>query len=893
MSSSKQYRFLTFNLIFILVLFCAFYISPIYVYAQTSEEVICVGEGIADYANSVTSQLGSLQHVRLLTPVFNLTNEHFPLLANTFVANVDMSRFYAVAGNAYNIEGQGTITDYVARVRTTALGWRPVMLTEIGWYPHDAAHGPTPERLNMLRQEIDQFSVSANGIIGGLIFNVFGYSTDPRFFGQVMTPSEIQAVCGGDGCYNDRVGANSARFYTTDGFYADACAQNMMYTLEIANAGGLNGVLVAVERAHNCSTGTMYPIVRLGVMDSGGGFEDPSALASFIQNLDDNVSDIVYVVVGPNEPLTEHWATPDCIDSVSGGGEVTLSGYAPIHASRIITLGGDGDGSYRSPVECDPSDPSSCAQGEECRLTEGTYVCRAADTEGTYGEEDIRGFNYFDQVNFIDYSSPRARTVGGLAKLLTPAQNQDTHLHNNVDVKYVFRPLNMIDDPDEVDHSEDIVLCTPGAGVNDDGSGRTDTTVPGNLWGRFVSATRILQSGFDVPGSPYMLTRPRVSLSQAGETCVPAAVGPGPSVANQNISHNARDRTFYYHKISTNEDVSDVLYTLVDRLLQNCDPVCPPDCEPWCWLCGACEWFGFFLEFISGVQKEVKPLATGLLPAVKDTVSSTDRVFGSLMAPDVHDQLDSMWESAALNVPVNFEATFEEQGSGGGATDSQLIHSGGHANIRASECIGHCYLLTPDEAANISDEDRLCPSCNPNDYIVEAPERNPCTQEQQEAGLSPQDCVPNGCTWGGDGVDACKWGYACNPNAGYQVAGCPPDVAPGTPVINPGCEFGEGPVCEGCLDSPYSYVPGGFGFMDDCGGTGGPRDCTADCNRCKALYQTSWEEDTYSDSRFNGCYYANVNICVRNDIPADVSGPEDGICMYLCSDACCKYCDLY
>jgi len=293
-------------------------------YAQTPT---CVGASLGDYVANVLDALGGADHVdnvHFLSPVFNATNTYFEEFAGAFNAQLELRHynlgyFDYIAANAYNMGNQRIVTQpdgyaqsWAARIQNSPIGGHGVILTEIGWYPHDEANGPTEERLQALAEEISAFS--SGGIYGGLIFNAFGYNPggeDRDFAGQDVT-EEIGGLCSSvGGCRNANVGANSAvYYYNAPNFYNQAHDANLRFTLEIK--GSYDSTLQGVLDAHGRSP-PLVPIIRLGVQDDGGGMEDPQALADFITRLAEDTNKLVYVILGPNEPLTECWATErDC-----------------------------------------------------------------------------------------------------------------------------------------------------------------------------------------------------------------------------------------------------------------------------------------------------------------------------------------------------------------------------------------------------------------------------------------------------------------------------------------------------------------------------------------------------------------------------------------------------
>src|SRR3990167_3180418 len=87
------------------------------------------------------------------------------------------------------------------------------------------------------------------------------------------------------------------------------------------------------------------------------------------------------------------------------------------------------------------------------------------------------------------------------------------------------------------------------------------------------------------------------------------------------------------------------------------------------------------------------------------------------------------------------------------------------------------------------------------------------------------------------------------------------------------------PVCESRRCNPYEWGPA-KDYTDHVPPCSVP---TADCSTgCKWLNRQTWDPDTYDDPDFNGCYYANPNVCVRRD--ASETGAQ---CSAVCNSVCC------
>ena len=287
-----------------------------------AQDVQCISQGLAEYVAEVFEGLGTTQrynnNIYLLSPAFNMTNPNFSSFVNQFAQELNslgygLDSFYAIAGNAYNMEG-GRIEDWVGIARNTSIGGQTIILTEIGFYPPDNPPGGRDSAINQLQQSISNLKADSS-IEAALLFNVFGLNpsfgqrlSSDHATGHALTDNEIQTVCGGN-C--GKIGANSAVFYSSsaDIFYQPARSFGMDYTLEIAGGPDVGGVIGGINSAHALG---MTPIVRFGTRESSSGMENPQTMVEFIQQLSSQTTGKVYVIIGPNEPLSECWATPEC-----------------------------------------------------------------------------------------------------------------------------------------------------------------------------------------------------------------------------------------------------------------------------------------------------------------------------------------------------------------------------------------------------------------------------------------------------------------------------------------------------------------------------------------------------------------------------------------------------
>ncbi len=293
-------------------------------HAQQVPDVACIGNSVCQYLDGVMgdSRISSLQHLKFLSPVFNMTSPYFVDIVNTISQCSNYwEQLDGIAGNAYNFLNGPYIPDWVNTARNIpAIGSKPIVLTEIGWY--ELLQGSDrATALNNLTNSINWLKNPSNGVIGSMLFNVF--NNNPGWSDYSMSDTEINTICSGS-C--DNIGANSAVYYSSSdaSFYDPAGSHNMGWTIEIANNDTnpqLPSVMPGINSAHSRN---ITPVIRIGVMDSSGGFDTPAQYVNFLVTLNDliaqNHQKDVYVIVGPNEPETECWASQQCFNGCSAGG---------------------------------------------------------------------------------------------------------------------------------------------------------------------------------------------------------------------------------------------------------------------------------------------------------------------------------------------------------------------------------------------------------------------------------------------------------------------------------------------------------------------------------------------------------------------------------------------
>ncbi|HUW21524.1 MAG TPA: hypothetical protein VMW41_02530 [Candidatus Bathyarchaeia archaeon] len=202
---------------------------------------------------------------------------------------------------------------------------------------------------------------------------------------------------------------------------------------------------------------------------------------------------------------------------------------------------------------------------------------------------------------------------------------------------------------------------------------------------------------------------------------------------------------------------------------------------------------------------------------------------------------------------------------------------GSLGTFRNYNCLAVCgsypESVTKEGSSNLIGKNKICPSCNYKDY--EGPKAKPRTPCKNPDGSpdwtrNPQECVPEGCNWNPN-YFACDYYYICKSNP--NIPHCNGEGG----KIEFGCAFGQDPVCEDCNGIPNELYSNKD--LAWCGGAGGERSCEA--HPCQYLNRTDYQNDTYSDPRYNGCYYANATVKVKRE--GSVS------CTSVCNDACPAY----
>ena len=259
----------------------------------------CVGNGLANYMNEVIKGTSGLSNIRLLTPAFNMTSFTFQSIVGAMDnGGANWAGIYGLAGNIYNVDGRG-ITSWLDEKKAqlpSGLKSKPIILTETG--EKDVVDKPN------LGRELN--SALDKGVQAALLFNAFNTNKQFAVFSFPSDADIRRDICG---LSCGRIGVNYAEPFSTDpAYYSRAVGLGMNYQLAISTTGSIENIKAALSSGTNL-------VIRIGNMESGGGFDKPGDYVNFLKQVNTEAAKArvtVYAIAGPNEPDTEFWATPQC-----------------------------------------------------------------------------------------------------------------------------------------------------------------------------------------------------------------------------------------------------------------------------------------------------------------------------------------------------------------------------------------------------------------------------------------------------------------------------------------------------------------------------------------------------------------------------------------------------
>ncbi len=277
----------------------------------------CLGQAVAEFMNEVLANAEGLPNIRFLSPAFNLTSQYESRLFDAMVkANANFSSLDGMAGNVYTISGINAY-DWFNNSREELGGrsWKqifsqyqkPTVFTEFGDFRLGAlpvGHEDRPKLINDLRVEFAR--TAADQAVNGInYFNAFGGNSD--FAWHRLTDDELRNITRSDPA---KGGVNSALPVTGGEFSQKVASLGLGWTVEIAyNPGDVENAIKAV----NTLPAGSNPVIRFCSGDECP-FADVQEYLKFITRLSEGVNKPVWVIVGPNEPGTEHWLGTECTE---------------------------------------------------------------------------------------------------------------------------------------------------------------------------------------------------------------------------------------------------------------------------------------------------------------------------------------------------------------------------------------------------------------------------------------------------------------------------------------------------------------------------------------------------------------------------------------------------
>ncbi len=299
---------------------------------QSGDFAACVGAALAKYFQDVLVGTRGLDKIKILSPAFNLTNpiefDMFYVMKSgpngEFFKPQNYGNFFGFAGNTYSIGGVKAY-DWFASPEITGRNWKgetvgayagtQMIFTEFGdfdTFGDGAGLGvPGSARGTIIGNLATEYGRSSNdGSIAAINFFAAMQSySNPEFRGHNLTNSEIGQVVGAGSAA--KAGQNPGLFVAGESL-PQAVQSNGLpngWVLDIVGGpGDLDSATRFVNTAHSLG---YNPILRTCVGNKCG-FAEPSIYVSFLRSLNAVITGPVWVIAGPNEPATEHWAAPAC-----------------------------------------------------------------------------------------------------------------------------------------------------------------------------------------------------------------------------------------------------------------------------------------------------------------------------------------------------------------------------------------------------------------------------------------------------------------------------------------------------------------------------------------------------------------------------------------------------
>jgi len=284
-------------------------VTPSTAYAQGVEDwCSCVGEPLADYMNTVVDGF-TCGGASLSSPVFNLSAPSAGCIQQAIAdagGNFGGNGVETIMGNAYNLCDGRTITDQLDILIAENPG-KNIYLTEIGAINIEQGCVDRNTGIQQLKAEMDKIRTDPKyqGVVtGAALFNSFGYN--PDFGYNIFSNDELIALTEGDPIF----GINTARPVGSTDPYGQAAGLGMGSVVEIVAIDQLDATVAAFQAAQ---ANGLTPILRIGIGNNAGGFDDPQDYVEFLNALAAALGNCGFTAIaGPNEPSLEPWASNTC-----------------------------------------------------------------------------------------------------------------------------------------------------------------------------------------------------------------------------------------------------------------------------------------------------------------------------------------------------------------------------------------------------------------------------------------------------------------------------------------------------------------------------------------------------------------------------------------------------
>ena len=294
----------------------------------TETPLQCLGRELTDYMNGTLDELEdrnvTLNHVKLLSPAFNLTSGFTPVMySNMVLCGARFPDLWGFSGNVYTLDGVRAMDFYINNGWAAAFAGKPVIFTEFGDFGTSEIGFDGQGRENLIgAMEAEYRRALGMGIFGINYFasvkdDTNGLPVNEQFYAiHGITTEEFLRITASSPSV---AGLNQGLWALGGVVQQNVGRLGRRWAVEIVGGPDVENIERAVNDYPNVNT-----VVRLCVgANSCGSLDEPDEMANYLIALDNAVNRDVWVIVGPNEPVSEPWVAPECelqdIEFVGGG----------------------------------------------------------------------------------------------------------------------------------------------------------------------------------------------------------------------------------------------------------------------------------------------------------------------------------------------------------------------------------------------------------------------------------------------------------------------------------------------------------------------------------------------------------------------------------------------